>query len=111
MFVKAGLTRLQVLQTATINPAIFFEKEQEAGAIEKGKFADLIILDANPLLNIENPSKIDAVIANGKYQNRQKPSLTTKYFHLHFFAAHCRTRTWNYPCIVKPKKSDTVQGP
>jgi imidazolonepropionase-like amidohydrolase len=71
-FVKAGLTTLETLQAATINPAIFFEKETELGTIAIGKFADLLILDANPLTNIENTNKIHAVIVNGKYLSRQR---------------------------------------
>jgi imidazolonepropionase-like amidohydrolase len=66
-FVAAGFTPLEALQTATINPARFFGIEDQAGAIEKGKFADLVLLSANPLEDIANTQKIAAVVVNGRY--------------------------------------------
>lgn len=71
LFVKAGLTPLEALQTATINPAKFLGREKELGTIEKGKLADLILLDANPLADISNAKKINAVIANGRFFDRK----------------------------------------
>jgi imidazolonepropionase-like amidohydrolase len=47
-FVAAGFTPLEALQTATLNPARFFGMEEQAGTVEKGKFADLVLLSANP---------------------------------------------------------------
>jgi imidazolonepropionase-like amidohydrolase len=69
-FVAAGFTPLEALQTATINPARFFGMEEQAGTVEQGKFADLVLLSANPLENIANTQKIAAVIANGRYYRR-----------------------------------------
>jgi hypothetical protein len=46
-FVAAGLSPLEALQTATINPARFLEKTGELGSIEAGQTADLVLLDAN----------------------------------------------------------------
>jgi imidazolonepropionase-like amidohydrolase len=66
-FVAAGFTPLEALQTATLNPARFFQMENQFGAIEKGKFADLVFLDANPLVDIRNTQKVTAVILNGQY--------------------------------------------
>jgi imidazolonepropionase-like amidohydrolase len=66
-FVAAGFTPLEALQTATINPAEFFVMESRLGSIEAGKFADLVLLRANPLDDIANTQKIAAVIANGRY--------------------------------------------
>jgi hypothetical protein len=63
----AGLTNLQVLQTATINPAKFLYKEKEMGTVATGKLADLLVLEDNPLLDISNTQKIFAVILNGKF--------------------------------------------
>jgi Kdo2-lipid IVA lauroyltransferase/acyltransferase len=63
----AGLTNLQVLQTATINPAKFLYKEKEMGTVAEGKLADLVVLDDNPLVEISNTQKIYAVIVDGKY--------------------------------------------
>jgi hypothetical protein len=65
--VQAGFTPLEALQAATINPARFMEREKELGTTEKGKFADLVLLEANPLDDISNTKKIDAVVINGRY--------------------------------------------
>jgi imidazolonepropionase-like amidohydrolase len=64
-FVDAGFTPLEALQTATINPAKFFKMEEQIGTIETGKLADMVLLDANPLKDIANTQKIQAVFANG----------------------------------------------
>ncbi len=70
LLVKAGLTPMQALQTATRNAAEFLGKEQSLGTVEKGKLADLVIVDANPLDAIGNVRKIRAVVANGQYFDR-----------------------------------------
>jgi len=70
-FVAAGFTPLEALQTATLNPAKFMHMEDKLGTIEQGKFADLVLLDANPLEKIENTQKIAAVILNGRYFSRK----------------------------------------
>jgi|1186.fasta_scaffold01508_2 imidazolonepropionase-like amidohydrolase len=69
-FVAAGFTPLQALQTATINPAKFLGMEEDLGTIEPGKYADLVLLDGNPLEDISNTQQIAAVIVNGRYINR-----------------------------------------
>ena len=69
-FVAAGFTPLEALQTATINPARFFGIEDQAGTVETGKFADLVLLSANPLEDIANTQKIVAVLVNGQYFRR-----------------------------------------
>ncbi len=68
LFVKeAGLTPLEALRTATLNPAIFLRTIKKAGTIDIGKNADLVLLSANPLEDISNTKKIDGVILKGKY--------------------------------------------
>lgn len=69
---KSGLTNLKALQSATIIPAEFVGKDKDFGTIENGKIADLIILDKNPLENITNSRKINAVIMNGIYYDSDK---------------------------------------
>jgi imidazolonepropionase-like amidohydrolase len=69
-FVAAGFTPTEALQTATLNPAKFLGMEDRLGTIEKGKLADLVLLDANPLDDIRNTQKIAGVIANGRYFSR-----------------------------------------
>ena len=70
LLVQAGLSPLEALQAATINAAKFLHREKELGAIAKGMYADLVLLDANPLENINNTKKINAVIANGRLFQR-----------------------------------------
>jgi len=67
LFVKAGLTPLQALQTATLNPAKFLGREAQMGTIEKSKVADLVLLDANPLDEIGNTRRIRGVVLAGRY--------------------------------------------
>lgn len=69
-FVAAGFTPLEALQTATLNPARFFHMEDRAGTVERGKNADLVFLDANPLEDIRNTQKISGVIFNGRFFNK-----------------------------------------
>ena len=65
-FVEAGLTPLEALQTATLKPAEFLGKLSSYGTVEEGKIADLILLEKNPLDDIDNVRKIQAVILHGK---------------------------------------------
>ena len=69
--VKAGLTPLQALQTATINPAEFLGLSKTLGTVEEGKIADLVLLDANPLENIANTKRIAAVVSSGRLFDRK----------------------------------------
>ena len=63
----AGLTPMQILQCTTANAAKFFGGDTGAhiGKIDKGNFADLVILNSNPLDDIAHASAIDTVIKNG----------------------------------------------
>jgi imidazolonepropionase-like amidohydrolase len=70
LFVKAGLTPMQALQTATLNPAKFMNRVADMGTVEQGKLADLVLLDANPLDDIDNTRKIRGVILAGRYFDR-----------------------------------------
>jgi imidazolonepropionase-like amidohydrolase len=69
--VQAGLTPLEALQTATINPAQFLGVSKMMGTIEKGKIADLVLLNANPLENIANTKRIAAVVSAGRLLERK----------------------------------------
>ena len=70
LFVEAGLTPMQALQTATLNPAKFLGTTANMGTVERGKIADLVLLDANPLEDINNTRKIQAVVLAGRYFSR-----------------------------------------
>jgi Amidohydrolase family len=69
--VEGGLTPLESIRTATINPARFLNREKELGSVEQGKLADLVLLEANPLDNIQNLRLVQAVFLNGRFFNRQ----------------------------------------
>ena len=71
LLVAAGLTPMQALQAATKRPAEFLGKQQTQGTIEQGKIADLVLLDADPLADIHNTQKINAVILRGKVLDRK----------------------------------------
>jgi len=71
LLVIAGLTPVEALRAATLNPAKFFGLDQSLGTIEQGKIADLVLLDANPLLDIRNTQRINAVVSNGRLFDRK----------------------------------------
>jgi len=72
LLVQAGFSPMEALQTATINPARFLERDKPGGfgTIAPGRLADLVVLDANPLDRIANTKRIRAVIMNGKLRER-----------------------------------------
>ena len=63
--VKAGLTPMQALVTATSSAAKTLNISKNAGTLEKGKWADFVVLAANPLDDIRNTRKIDSVWIGG----------------------------------------------
>jgi imidazolonepropionase-like amidohydrolase len=70
--VATGLTPYQALAAATRNPAEFLRASKEWGTIEKGKRADLLLLDANPLEDIRNTARIEAVVLGGRWLGREE---------------------------------------
>ncbi len=71
LLAQAGLTPIQVIQAATINAARALKKDEDLGSIEAGKLADLVILTSDPLSDIRNTSKIDAVMIGGRLLDRK----------------------------------------
>ena len=71
LLVRAGLTPLEALRTVTVTPALYLGLEKDLGTIAKGKLADVVLLDADPLLNIDNTQRIDAVIVQGRLLDRK----------------------------------------
>lgn len=69
-YVKAGLTPLEALRTATVNPARHLGAEREWGSIAPGLRADLVVLDADPLADIANTARIHAVAIGGAWHDR-----------------------------------------
>jgi len=71
LFAQAGLTPLQALQTATLNPARFLGIENLEGTVETGKAANLVLLEGDPLKEIRNTTRIFAVVVRGKLLDRK----------------------------------------
>jgi imidazolonepropionase-like amidohydrolase len=68
--VASGLTPYQALETGTRNVAVFFGSLAESGTIEEGKWADLILLDGNPLTDIRNTSRRSGVMLRGRWLSK-----------------------------------------
>jgi imidazolonepropionase-like amidohydrolase len=71
LLVESGLTPLEAIQSATLNPARYFGRLGELGTVEAGKWADLVLLNADPLADIHNTEKIEAVVMRGRYYSRE----------------------------------------
>lgn len=66
LYVEAGLTPMQALQTATVVPARALGLEAELGTVAPGRRADLIVLDADPLADISNIRRLHWVVSAGR---------------------------------------------
>ena len=71
LLVGAGFTPLEVLRSATTNPALLFGLSESLGTIECGKIANLVLLEANPLEDMRNTRRIVAVFSEGKLLDRK----------------------------------------
>ena len=69
-YVTAGMTTYEALKAATVNPAQALALN--AGTIEAGKLADLVIVDGDPLANIANTHRVRRVIANGRVYDMEQ---------------------------------------
>ena len=65
-FVELGITNMDALKMTTVNAADLLERSDELGTIEKGKVADIIAIDGNPLEDIKDIEKVVFVMKNGK---------------------------------------------
>ncbi|HMF73209.1 MAG TPA: amidohydrolase family protein [Flavitalea sp.] len=72
LLVKAGLTTEEALASATRLPATWLGISDKIGTVEVGKHADLLLLDANPLDNMNNIRKIAGVFVDGRWVNKEK---------------------------------------
>ncbi|MCB9854024.1 MAG: PD40 domain-containing protein [Phycisphaerales bacterium] len=66
MFEQGGMTPLESLRCATMNPAHYVGLDDHIGSIEQGKLADLVVLDANPLESIRNTDSVHYTMINGR---------------------------------------------
>jgi hypothetical protein len=71
LYKNAGLSNYQILKCATLNAAKFFNQEKNWGSVEIGKKANLVLLNNNPLENIDALKQVDAIILNGKYYSQK----------------------------------------
>lgn len=72
LYKAAGLSNYQILKCATYNAAVHFKQQKLWGSVEVGKKANLLLLNANPLENIENIKQVEATILNGKYYSQKE---------------------------------------
>ena len=66
LYVRAGMTPMQAIQSATIVSARSMKLDRESGTIEPGKRADLILVDGDPLTDIRLLRRVRRVVANGR---------------------------------------------
>ena len=71
MFAQGGMSNMEVLKTATINPATTFGMDHQLGSIKVGKLADLIVIDGDPLADIRTTDKVTYTMVNGKLFNSE----------------------------------------
>lgn len=70
ILVRNGFTPFEALQTATTNPAAFLGQVGEFGTVSGGARADLVLLDENPLIDIQNAERISGVMVRGRWLPR-----------------------------------------
>ncbi len=75
LIVNGGVPPLNAIRIATLHAAKFLGRERDLGSIEEGKIADLVLLDADPLDDINNAKRIHLVIKNGEVIDRGKLDL------------------------------------
>lgn len=66
MFAQGGMTPLEALKTATINPAVTFGMDHQLGSLQAGKLADLIVIDGDPLTDIRVTDQVQYTMVNGR---------------------------------------------
>jgi imidazolonepropionase-like amidohydrolase len=72
LYVQAGMTPLEAIQSATIVSARAMNLDRDSGTVEPGKRADLILVDGNPIANISDIRKVSRVVANGRLYDTGK---------------------------------------
>jgi imidazolonepropionase-like amidohydrolase len=65
LMVNGGIPTLAAIRIGTFNSAVFLGKERDLGSVEEGKLADLVLLSADPVKDIRNAERIEAVIKGG----------------------------------------------
>ncbi len=71
LLVEAGLTPMEAIVAGTYENARFFRNENRIGSVEKGKLADLLLIEGDPLKDIKAMRQIRRVMLNGVWIQRQ----------------------------------------
>ena len=71
----AGIPASEIIRIATLNGAKFLGKDRDMGSIEEGKIADMVLLSADPTVDINNAKKILEVFKGGEIVDRSRLSL------------------------------------
>ncbi len=75
LLADAGIPASAILRMATLNGAIFLGREKDLGSIEPGKFADMVLLEADPTVDIRNARRIVMVVKGGQRIDRSALNL------------------------------------
>ncbi len=70
ILVASGLSPMAALQAGTLNPARYFSATEVFGSLREGREADIVMLDANPLIDIEHALDISGVMVRGRWLDR-----------------------------------------
>jgi imidazolonepropionase-like amidohydrolase len=79
MMLQGGMSTMEALKTATINPALSLGLDQNIGSIKVGKLADMLVMDKNPLDDIYNTESIKYTIVNGRIYDAESMNETGNY--------------------------------
>jgi imidazolonepropionase-like amidohydrolase len=66
LYVEAGFTPMEALQSATIVPARVMGRDKELGTVEAGKLADFVVIDGNPLADVKALRNVVTVVQSGR---------------------------------------------
>ncbi len=78
MMQQGGMTNMEALRTATLNPALTLGMDKDLGSIEAGKLADLVVLDRNPVENIRHTDTVRMVMINGRLYDHDLNEIGTR---------------------------------
>jgi Imidazolonepropionase and related amidohydrolases len=87
MLAQGGMTNLEALRSATLNGAAYLGMDHQIGSLKVGKLADLVVLDKNPLENIQNSNSVTYTMINGRMYDAatmneigNSPKVRTKFY-------------------------------
>ncbi len=79
MLAQGGMTNMEALRAATLNGADYLGMADQIGSLEAGKLADLIVLDKNPLDNIQHSNTVRYTMVNGRLYDTETMNETGNY--------------------------------